>query len=142
MKYPTHLSHKPIIGVDDYDKVDDMYAGDAKALTVGFAQYDPNHISAKIWRHNGSEWKRTSEELPLHRVLDLAALIVSLYHPQMPAPLSSYHGTQAPHLPTRIQTDADGNDDMQKLYEYLAENDEYYRPRLKALKTLLNGLNI
>ncbi|MBE8952571.1 MAG: hypothetical protein SR1Q7_05445 [Quinella sp. 1Q7] len=144
MRYPTHLQHKPIIGVDDYDLVDGMYAGhsDAKALSIGRAQYDENHISAKIWRHDGN-WKRTSEEMPLHRVLDLAALIVSLYHPQnLPSPLNNYHQTHAAHLSPRIQTDAAGNDDMQTLYDYLVANDAHLRPRLKELKTLLDGLNI
>ena len=31
-------------------------------------------ISAKVWRHTGEKWSRQSEELPLHRVLDLAIL--------------------------------------------------------------------
>jgi len=33
-------------------------------------------ISAKIWRYTGEKWSRQSEEMPLHRVLDLAILIV------------------------------------------------------------------
>ena len=33
-------------------------------------------ISAKVWRYTGEKWSRQSEELPLHRVLDLAILIV------------------------------------------------------------------
>jgi hypothetical protein len=38
-------------------------------------------ISAKVWRHTGGKWSRQSEELPLHRALDLAILIcrTSLY---------------------------------------------------------------
>ena len=141
MQYPTHLAHKPIIGVDDYDKVDGMYAGnsDAKALSIGLAQYDDTHVSAKIWRHNGTQWKRNSEEMPLHRVLDLAALIVSLYYPQnAPSPISTStcHKTHASHLPPRIE------DDMQDLYNYLSENDDILRPRLKELKDLLKGLNL
>ena len=32
-------------------------------------------ISAKIWRYTGEKWSRQSEEMPLHRVLDLAILI-------------------------------------------------------------------
>ncbi|WP_249650981.1 DUF6530 family protein, partial [Lysinibacillus sp. D4A3_S15] len=31
--------------------------------------------SAKVWRHTGGKWSRQSEELPLHRVLDLAILV-------------------------------------------------------------------
>lgn len=145
MQYPTHLKHKPIIGVDDYDKVDGMYAGnsDAKALSVGHAQYDNDQISAKIWRHIGKQWSRQSEEMPLHRVLDLALLIVSLYYPSPSSlPPKNLQNTHAAHLPPRILTDAQGNDDMQTLYDYLSENDDYLRPRLQELKNLLNGLNI
>jgi len=32
-------------------------------------------ISAKVWRYTGEKWSRQSEELPLHRVLDLAILV-------------------------------------------------------------------
>jgi hypothetical protein len=31
-------------------------------------------ISAKVWRYTGEKWSRQSEELPLHRILDLAIL--------------------------------------------------------------------
>ena len=31
-------------------------------------------ISAKVWRYTGEKWSRQSEELPLHRVIDLAIL--------------------------------------------------------------------
>ena len=49
MKTPTHLKHKPIIAVDNYDN-----ASDAKALSIGEAQWENNatDISAKIFRHN------------------------------------------------------------------------------------------
>lgn len=139
MLYPYHLQHKPIIGVDDYDKVDGKYAGnsDAKALSIGYAQYNHDEISAKIWRHTGEKWSRQSEELPLHRVLDLASLIVSLYYKN---PLENH----ASHLKPRIQPNYDYNyvDNMKELRKYLAENEKTLKPRLKALKDLLNGLDI
>ena len=153
MNFPNHLSHKPIIGVDDYDKVDGIYSGhsDAKAISIGKAQYDQNAISAKVWRNNGSEWKRTSEELPLHRVLDLALLIVSLYYPRrlkLPPEIAKYSNhlpavtKEAAHLNSRIAKDSNGNDELQFLYDYLKDNDEIMNGRLKALKDLLNSLNI
>ena len=76
MSYPTHLSHKPIIVVDDYVKIDACGSFDAKALSIGKAQWDNNDISAKIFRHTGSRWSRQSEELPMSRVLDLAEFII------------------------------------------------------------------
>ena len=81
MKVPEHLGHKPIIGVDNYDRIDGKYANntDAKALSIGKSQWNTEDISAKVWRHTGEKWTRQSEELPIHRVLDLAILILSSY---------------------------------------------------------------
>ena len=80
MKVPTELKHKPVIVSEDYDRVDGRLAGgsDAKGLSLGLAQWNDRgrvDISAKIWRHTGEKWSRQSEELPLHRVIDLAILI-------------------------------------------------------------------
>ena len=49
MEVPKHLSHKPIIAVNNYSKIDAIYANetDAVALSIGKAQYDNGDISAK-----------------------------------------------------------------------------------------------
>lgn len=81
MKIPNHLKHKAVIVAEDYDQIDGQYAGDetdAKGLSLGLAQWNERgkvDISAKVWRHTGEKWSRQSEEMPLHRVLDLALLI-------------------------------------------------------------------
>lgn len=80
MKIPTGLKHKPVIISEDYDLIDGRNQGDtdAKGLSLGLAQWNERgslEISAKIWRHTGEKWSRQSEEMPLHRVLDLAILI-------------------------------------------------------------------
>ena len=80
MKIPTELKHKPVIISEDYDLIDGRNANgsDAKGLSLGLAQWNERgnvDISAKIWRHTGEKWSRQSEEMPLHRVLDLAILI-------------------------------------------------------------------
>jgi len=80
MKIPATLKHKPVIVVNDYEQVDgrQAYNSDAKGLSVGLAQWNDRgklDISAKVWRYTGEKWSRQSEELPLHRVLDLALLI-------------------------------------------------------------------
>lgn len=80
MDAPQHLSHKPIISVSDYDKVDGKYANatDAMALSIGLAQYDRSDISLKVWRYtNDEKWSRQSEELPVHRNLDLTILFLT-----------------------------------------------------------------
>ncbi len=80
MKIPTALKHKPVIVAENYENVDGRFAyeTDAKGLSLGLAQWNDRgkvDISAKVWRHTGEKWSRQSEELPLHRVLDLAILV-------------------------------------------------------------------
>ena len=80
MNIPTTLKHKPVIVSRDYEHVDgrNAYHSDAKGLSLGLAQWNDRgnlEISAKVWRYTGEKWSRQSEELPLHRVLDLAILI-------------------------------------------------------------------
>ena len=79
MDIPTNLKHKPVIAVEDYGRIDgrNAYDTDAQGLSLGLAQWNDRgrvDISAKVWRHTGGKWSRQSEELPLHRVLDLAIL--------------------------------------------------------------------
>lgn len=80
MDIPTVLKHKPVIVAENYDRVDGRHAhhSDAKGLSLGLAQWNDRgkvEISAKVWRYTGEKWSRQSEELPLHRVLDLAIMI-------------------------------------------------------------------
>ena len=80
MKIPTNLKHKPVIQIENYENIDGKYAydTDAKGLSLGLAQWNDRgkvDISAKIWRHSGEKWSRQSEEMPMHRALDLAILI-------------------------------------------------------------------
>ena len=80
MTIPTTLKHKPVVVSENYEQVDGRYAyhSEAKGLSLGLAQWNDRgkvEISAKVWRHTGGKWSRQSEELPLHRVLDLAILI-------------------------------------------------------------------
>ena len=85
MKIPTSLKHKPVIVCENYENVDGKYAydSDAKGISLGLAQWNERgkvDISAKVWRHTGEKWSRQSEELPLHRVLDLAILVCRTLH--------------------------------------------------------------
>lgn len=81
MEIPNYLKHKPVFVAENYNKIDvqsDDADSDAKGLSLGLAQWNSKgnvDISAKIWRHTGERWSRQSEEMPLHRVLDLALFI-------------------------------------------------------------------
>ncbi len=77
---PTELKHKPVISVEDYGNIDSHHypASDVRALSLGLAQWNDRgkvDISAKVWRHSGERWSRQSEELPIHRVIDLSIVI-------------------------------------------------------------------
>ena len=80
MNIPTYLKHKPVFVVENYKNTDGRYAykSDAEGLSLGLAQWNDRgqvDVSAKVWRYTGEKWSRQSEELPLHRVLDLAILV-------------------------------------------------------------------
>lgn len=80
MNIPTNLKHKPVIVSAEYNKVDGRNADESNvvALSLGLAQMNnrgPVENSAKIWRYTGKKWSSVSEELPIHRVLDLAILV-------------------------------------------------------------------
>ena len=82
MKIPTTLKHKPVIVAENYENIDGRFAydTDAKGLSLGLAQWNDRgkvDISAKVWRYTGEKWSRQSEELPLHRILDLAIFLCS-----------------------------------------------------------------
>lgn len=84
MKIPKTLKHKPVIVSEDYENIDGRkaYNTDAKGLSLGLAQWNDRgklDVSAKIWRYTGEKWSRQSEEMPMHRVLDLAILTCRSY---------------------------------------------------------------
>ena len=80
MNIPTTLKHKPVIVSGNYENIDGRmaYGSDAQGLSLGLAQWNDRgkvDISAKVWRYTGDKWSRQSEELPLHRVLDLSIFV-------------------------------------------------------------------
>lgn len=79
-KAPLNVGHKPIVEICEYRNYDGFRANDtdARALSVGIAQWDKKQkeISAKVFRHTGKQWSPQSEEMPLHRCIDLCSLIV------------------------------------------------------------------
>ena len=80
MEIPTTLKHKPVLVAEEYAQIDgrSAYDTDAQGLSLGLAQWNDRgkvDISAKVWRYTGEKWSRQSEEMPLHRVLDLAILV-------------------------------------------------------------------
>lgn len=157
MKIPNHLKHKSVIVAEDYDRIDGQYAGDtdAKGLSLGLAQWNERgsvDVSAKVWRYTGEKWSRQSEELPLHRVLDLALLICQaqkhmkeayrfekLYDPNQTA-IGSID-LQGAKMDITINTDNPMIDeDMKLLRSYLEREDERIGERLRRLSDALKDL--
>ena len=134
MKVPEHLGHKPIIGVDNYDRIDGKYANntDAKALSIGKSQWNTEDISAKVRRHTGEKWTRQSEELPIHRVLDLAILILSSY----------IREDENGRSKTTLNEVVINHEEISTLQKYLNDNKEYLEPRILELKNLLEKISL
>ena len=157
MKIPTELKHKPVIISEDYDLIDGRNAGesDAKGLSLGLAQWNDRgnlDISAKIWRYTGEKWSRQSEEMPLHRVLDLAILIcksrlffIERYKKNEKDysgyPLLDRIGLQGGAMNVSICKDNEQIDNDLKLFDAaLRKDDEIISERLKVLFELLKDI--
>jgi len=157
MKIPSELKHKPVIVSEDYDRIDGRKAhnSEAKGLSLGLAQWNERgavDISAKIWRHTGGKWSRQSEEIPLHRVLDLAIMIVKTrkvflerYHKNEKDypnyPLLDRIGLQGDAMNVSVCIDNEHIEGDLDLFEAtLAKDDEIISERLRVLSGLLKEL--
>jgi len=157
MKIPTTLKHKPVIVSENYENVDGRYAyhSDAKGLSLGLAQWNDRgkvDISAKVWRHTGGKWSRQSEELPIHRVLDLAILVCraqqhfreayryeKLYNPEKP--VIDRVGLQGDAMTVSVCTDNEKIDEDIKLFNQALSNDsELIGERLITLARILKEM--
>lgn len=157
MKIPTTLKHKPVIVSENYENVDGRYAynTDAKGLSLGLAQWNDRgkvDISAKVWRYTGEKWSRQSEELPLHRVLDLAILVCraqlhfreayryeKLYDTENP--VIDRVGLQGDAMTVAVCTDNEKLDEDIKLFsQALSGDDELIGERLRTLSRILKEM--
>lgn len=157
MKIPTTLKHKPVIVSENYENVDGRYANrtDAKGLSLGLAQWNDRgkvEISAKVWRYTGEKWSRQSEELPLHRVLDLSILLCrsmeyfreayryeQLYNPENP--VIDRVGLQGDAMTVSVCTDNEHIREDIKLFSQALSNDgELIGERLRTLSAILKEM--
>jgi hypothetical protein len=157
MRIPTTLKHKPVIVSENYENVDGRYAynSDAKGISLGLAQWNDRgkvDISAKVWRHTGQKWSRQSEELPLHRVLDLAILVCrtalhfreayrheKLYNTEKP--VIDRIGLQGDAMTVAICTDNEKIDEDIQLFNQALSNDgELIGERLATLSRILKEM--
>ncbi len=156
MKVPTYLKHKPVIVSEEYDLIDGREsASDTKGLSVGLAQWNERgklDISAKVWRYTGQKWSRQSEELPLHRVIDLAILVCrtqlhfreAYRYPKLYDPENTHLdriALQGGAMDVSICTDNPMIDEDIKLFEQsLRKDEELLSERLIRLSSVLKEL--
>lgn len=131
-KIPTHLSHKPIVAVNDYERIDGKFKNDTDVvgLSVGLAQYDGVDISAKVWRYitDSERWSRQSEELPLHRVLDLAILTTA----------SLIMDTHTNYSKSSLREEVIDDKQLRAISAYYQKNKKEIDARLKSLKNIID----
>lgn len=158
MNIPTQLKHKPVIVCENYEQVDGhaAYSSEAKGLSLGLAQWNERgrvEGSAKVWRYTGEKWSRQSEELPLHRVLDLAILLArsvqyfreeSYKHDRLYSrenPRIDRVGLQGDAMTIEICTDNPYIDeDIELLSNALKSDDELLGERMSVLARVLHEM--
>jgi hypothetical protein len=158
---PISLKHKPVLACENYGEVDGRYANstDAQGISLGLAQWNDRgtvDISAKVWRHTGGKWSRQSEELPLHRILDMAILIArtkvyfqdAYQYPKLykeDEPIIDRIGVQGDAMTLEVCTSNPMIDEDIKLFQdALSQDDELLSERLHVLARILrdNGYGI
>jgi hypothetical protein len=116
--------------VNDYDKIDAQYRKktDIKALSIGTAQYDKEEISLKVWRHTGTKWSRQSEELPIHRSIDLNILLLG----------ALITNIDSGYPKTNLREEVDDDTQFNRIMDYYKSHEGFLRPRLEELRDKLN----
>jgi len=157
VKIPTNLKHKPVVISENYNLIDGRFGEktDTKGLSLGLAQWNDRgkvDISAKIWRHTGEKWSRQSEELPFHRVLDLAILICKTklyFHKRYKSddkknsdyPLIDRIGLQGGAIDISLCLENENIDEDIRLFDHcLHEDDEILSERIKTLSGIIKEL--
>ena len=157
LKIPTHLKHKPVVVVEDYGSIDgrSAYKTDTQGLSIGLAQWNERgrvDVSAKVWRTSGDRWSRLSEELPIHRLLDLSILFCRArqyfsesyrfeknYDPEHPQ--IDRIGLQGDAMTVSVCTENECIDeDVKLMLDALAKDDELIGERLRVLGRLLKEM--
>lgn len=157
MKIPTTLKHKPVFVSENYENIDgrNAYKSDAKGLSLGLAQWNDRgkvDISAKVWRYTGEKWSRQSEELPLHRILDLAILVCRVrLHFSEAYRYEKLYNTDNPVI-DRIGLQGDAmtvavakenamlDEDIKLFQQALSQDDELISERMHMLAAILKQL--
>lgn len=141
-RLPQNLSHKPLYAIP-YAPFDGLHADntDAMFLSVGLSQWDRSEVSAKVMRFSGHQWSPQSEELPLHRPIDLTILIAkSLFDAEngnLRFPGGVFQGQGNCISVTQEACSVSQQDVFEK---YVAEQGQTIKDRLNSLCDVLTDL--
>ncbi|WP_345951292.1 DUF6530 family protein [Mucilaginibacter sp. PAMB04274] len=129
---PMHLTHKPVIATVDARTLDDPeHDGswtDVRSLSIGKAQWDdPDVFSVKIWRSVDGRWTRQSEEVPLHRALDLAILVIDALIEERSGTFMGHHLHPVIVAPNSLE----------ELHEFIRDNRGILTERIIEINSLI-----
>lgn len=139
---PQHLAHKPVY-VLPYEKFDGIYAGktDMRYISIGLAQYDSDYVSIKTMRYTGEKWSRQSEEVPLHRPIDMTIFLVKAIFDSQNGSINIPKGTlQGQNSDISITPEQRNFGEMASYNNFLNSNSSSLKDRLNSLRDLLNSL--
>lgn len=141
---PQHLAHKPIYALP-YEHFDGIYANhtDVRYITIGIAQYDNESISIKTMRYTGEKWTRQAEELPLHRVIDMALFLAKVLFENQNETVNIPKETfvnQESNILVRRESRSYG--ELATYKAFLEENQQLLKDRFNTLKNVLNDLTV
>jgi len=132
----------------EYFDHDGIYAGetDAQYLSLGISTWSQQDLSLKVWRKGGKNdvWLRQSEELPLHRPIDLVILLAAGMLKESNLPSNTLENQSSP---LEIQVNPSVPHRVKSLEDYFEHNcgsetkGEVIRKRLLALKMTLDELS-
>lgn len=140
---PTWLKHTPVFMLP-YEAFDGPYASDTdtKYLSVGLAQWryesdgDRFAVSVKAWRKPNDRWSRESEEIPVHRQVDMTILLAHvMFRPKgsdaVPVPAETFENQTTPLTIMSLGA----------IPSEAEANEVRCRKRLRVLRDVLNQLD-
>lgn len=146
---PQHLAHKPVYALP-YQAFDGIYdsSTDMRFISVGIAQYWEEDVSIKTMRYVKDEkrgtakWTRQAEELPLHRVLDMAIFLSKVLFDVKDDRVSIQKGTFLNQEESDIFIEKERREkwELENYNKFLDRNSDLLKARLNTLMDVLNNL--
>lgn len=134
---PMGLAHKPVVACD-YQDINDALGNfdsdDARFISVGHAQWNPDDLSVKMFRVGDSgRWSRQSEEVPAQRLpYMMAMLLATIYKIQNPSKNTDFG----------MNEKIVASQDMELLRDQIHVLSEPLKDGFKRVRNLLNMIEL